>query len=79
MDAIDQDVKVLGKLLNSDVFLKKYPIIDRVFVYQFVNRIDIVMTVNDNDAYWKQHGYIESYIWDIAKMADVKSRFKIFP
>jgi hypothetical protein len=79
MDSIEQDVKVLKKILNSELFLGKYPIIERVFVdKQYGNKIDIVMSITD-PSYWKVSDEIRSYIWNIAKMAGVTSRFNIYP
>jgi hypothetical protein len=79
MDSIEQDVKVLKKILNSELFLGKYPIIERVFVdKQYGNKIDIVMSITD-PSYWKVRDEIRSYIWNIAKMAGVTSRFNIYP
>ena len=79
MDSIEQDVKVLKKILNSELFLGKYPIIERVFVdKQYGNKIDIVMSITD-PSYWKVSDEIRSYIWNIAKMAGVSSRFNIYP
>jgi hypothetical protein len=79
MDNIEQDVKVLKKILNSPLFLSKYPIIERVFVdEQYGNKIDIVMSITD-PSYWEVSDDIRSYIWNIAKMAGVTSRFNIYP
>ena len=79
MDNIEQDVKVLKKILNSELFLGKYPIIERVWVdKQYGNKIDIVMSITD-PSYWKVSDEIRSYIWNIAKMAGVTSRFNIYP
>jgi hypothetical protein len=79
MNNIEQDVKVLKKLLNSPLFLDKYPIIERVFVdEQYGNKIDIVMSITD-PSYWAVRDEITSYIWSIAKMSGVTSRFNIYP
>ena len=79
MDNIEQDVKVLKKILNSDLFLGRYPIIDRVFVdKRYGNNIDIVMSINDPQ-FWAMRDEIISYIYDIVKMAGVTSRFQIYP
>jgi len=79
MNNIEQDVKVLKKLLNSPLFLDKYPIIERVFVdEQYGNKIDIVMSITD-PSYWKVSDEIRSYIWNIAKIAGVTSKFNIYP
>ena len=81
MNNIEQDVKVLKKLLNSPLFLDKYPIIERVFVdEQYGNKIDIVLIVTEpSNKYWPIRDEIRSYIWNIAKMAGVTSRFNIYP
>jgi hypothetical protein len=79
MDSIEHDVKVLKRVLNSELFLGKYPIIERVFVdEQYGNKIDIVMSIAD-PSYWKVSDEIRSYIWNIAKMAGVTSKFNIYP
>ena len=79
MDNIEHDVKVLKKLLNSPLFLDKYPIIERVWVdKQYGNKIDIVMSITD-PSYWSLSDEIKSFIWIIAKMSGVTSRFNIYP
>ena len=79
MDNIEHDVKVLKKILNSELFLGKYPIIDRVWVdKKYGNNIDIILSINDPQ-YWAVRDEITSYIWNVAKMAGVTSRFNIYP
>ena len=79
MDNIEQDVKVLKKILNSDLFLGKFPVIDRVFVdKKHGNNIGIVLSINDPQ-YWAMNSEIISYIYSLAKMAGVTSRFQIYP
>jgi hypothetical protein len=79
MDSIEQDVKVLKRILNSELFLGKYPIIERVWVdKQYGNKIDIVMSITD-PSYWAVRDEITSFIWSVAKMAGVTSRFNIYP
>lgn len=79
MDSIEHDVKVLKKLLNSPLLLDKYPMIDRVWVdKQYGNKIDIVMSITD-PSYWSLSDEIKSFIWSIAKMSGVTSRFNIYP
>ena len=79
MNNIEHDVKVLKKLLNSPLFLDKYPIIERVWVdKQYGNKIDIVMSITD-PSYWSLSDEIKSFIWSIAKMSGVTSRFNIYP
>jgi hypothetical protein len=81
MDSIEQDVKVLKKILNSELFLGKYPVISRVWVEEYGNdRIDIVLNVKEPySEYSPFRDEIKSYIWNIAKMAGVTSRFNIYP
>jgi hypothetical protein len=79
MDNIEHDVKVLKKILNSELFLGKYPIIERVWVdKRYGNNIDIVMAIAD-PSYWSVRDEITSYVWNVAKMAGVTSRFNIYP
>ena len=81
MDNIEHDVKVLKKILNSELFLGKYPMIERVLVdEQYGNKIDIVLIVNEpSNKYWPIREEIRSFIWNVAKMAGVTSRFQIYP
>ena len=81
MDNIEHDVKVLKKLLNSPLFLDKYPVIERVWVDEYgTNKIDIVLRVNEpSNEYWPIREEIRSFIWNIAKMASITSRFNIYP
>jgi small-conductance mechanosensitive channel len=81
MDNIEHDVKVLKKLLNSPLFLDKYPMIQGVWVDEYGdNKIDIVLRVNEpSNHYWPIREEIRSFIWNIAKMSGVTSRFQIYP
>jgi hypothetical protein len=81
MDSIEQDVKVLKKILNSELFLGKYPVISRVWVEEYgINKIDIVLSVKEPySEYSPLRDEIRSYIWNIAKMAGVTYRFNIYP
>ncbi len=80
MDNIEQDVKVLRKLLNSPLFLDKYPMINRVWVKKYGNNIDVVMSI---DGPYKEFSpfrdEIRSFISTIAKMLGVTTRFIIYP
>ena len=76
---MEHDINVLKKILNSALFLGKYPIIDRVHVDQHGKGIDIVLIPNDSKKYWETKKEIHSYIWDIKKMAGVKSGLNIYP
>ena len=81
MDNIEHDVKVLKKLLNSPLFLDKYPMISRVWVDEYgTNKIDIVLNVKEPySEYSPFREEIKSFIWNVAKMAGVTSRFNIYP
>ncbi len=81
MDNIEQDVKVLRKLLNSPLFLDKYPLISRVWVEEYgTNKIDIILNVKDPySEYTPLRDEIKSYIYNIAKMLGVTTRFIIYP
>ena len=81
MDNIEQDVKVLRKLLNSPLFLDKYPLISRVWVEEYgTNRIDIILNVKDPySEYTPVRDEIKSYIYNLAKMLGVTTRFIIYP
>jgi len=81
MDNIEHDVKVLKKILNSPLFLGKYPMINRVWVEEYGNnKIDIVLSVSEPySEYHPLRDEIRSFIWNIAKMSGVTSRFNIYP
>ena len=95
MDNLEHDVKVLNKILNSELFLGKYPMINRVWVYkQHGDKIDIVMNIKEPpdwyspakdeivpsiNEYWPLREEIVSFIWSVAKMSGVTSRFNIYP
>ena len=80
MDNIEHDVKVLKKILNSPLFLDKYTMISRVWVEEYGNsRIDIVLNVKEPYRYWLVRDEVKSYIWNLAKMSGVTSRFNIYP
>ena len=81
MDNIEHDVKVLKKLLNSPLFLDKYPMISRVWVDEYgTNKIDIVLNVKEPySEYSPFREEIKSFIWNIAKMSGITSRFNIYP
>ena len=81
MDNIEHVVKVLKKLLNSPLFLDKYPVIERVWVDEYGNnRIDIILSVKDPfKDYYLSRDEVKSFIWNIAKMSGVTTRFNIYP
>lgn len=78
-DNLNHDVKVLDKLLNSQLFLGKYPVINYVSVERYGSIVDVVLIPNDTKEYFKLKDEIRSYIWDISRMASIESRFNIYP
>ena len=79
MDNMEHDTNVLDKILNSPLFLDKYPMINRVWVTKYVNNIDITISIEESERYWSVRDEIRSFIWSIAKMSGVTSRFNIYP
>jgi small-conductance mechanosensitive channel len=81
MDNIEHDVKVLHKILNSELFLGNYPMINRVWVEEYgTNKIDIVLSVKEPaNEYWPVRDEVKKSIHNLAKMAGVKTRFNIYP
>ena len=79
MNNIELEVKILNKLLNSKLFLDKYPIIDRAGVDKYGKGIDIVLIVNDTKEYFAIRDEIRSFIWDISQSASVDSYLSIYP
>jgi hypothetical protein len=78
---MEQDVIVLKKLLNSPLFLDKYPMISRVWVEEYGDdKIDIILSVIEPySEFHPLRDEIKSFIFNIAKMAGVTSRFNIYP
>jgi hypothetical protein len=79
MDNIELEVKTLRKLLNSKLFLDKYPFIGRVWVDKYGNKIDIVLSPNDTKEYFSVRDEIRSFVWDISKYVGVNSYLNIYP
>jgi len=84
MDNIEHDVNVLKKVLNSELFLGNFPMINRVWVdgkiNEYIEVIDIVLSVNEPaDEYWPVRDEVKRFIHNLAKMVDVKSRLRIYP
>ena len=79
MGNIEQDVLVLDKLLNSKLFLNKFPIIDRVWVDKYGKGIDVVLIPNDTKEYFKIKDKINSYIWEIIRVAGVDNMINVYP
>jgi hypothetical protein len=81
MDNIEHDVKVLHKILNSELFLDNFPMINRVWAEEYGDdKIDIVLSVTEPySEFHPLRDEIKSFIFNIAKMAGVTSRFNIYP
>lgn len=78
-DNFEQDIKVLNKLLNSELFLGKFPMIKMVSVYEYGNHIDIVMHQDETGSYWPIKDEANQLIYTLSKMAGIKSRFQTYP
>lgn len=76
---MERDVNVLDKMLNSKLFLGKYPFISKVFVYQYMNKIDIVLSPSEMEPYWFIKDEIFTFIRELARMAGVETRFDVYP
>ncbi|MEY3421285.1 MAG: hypothetical protein RIR48_1577 [Bacteroidota bacterium] len=76
---MERDVNVLDKMLNSKLFLDKYPFISKVFVYQYMNKIDIVLSPSEMEPYWLIKDEIFTFIRELARMAGVETRFDVYP
>jgi hypothetical protein len=79
MDTIERDIKILDKLLNSKLFLKRYPMVERVSVTKYGNGIDIVIFPDETKRYFDVRKEIGYYIWDISRLASVETFFNIYP
>jgi hypothetical protein len=79
MDTRERDIIVLDKLLNSKLFLKRYPMVDRVSVTKYGNGIDIVIFPDETKRYFDVRKEIGYYIWDISRLASVETYFNIYP
>jgi len=79
MDTRERDIIVLDKLLNSKLFLKRYPMVERVSVTKYGNGIDIVIFPDETKRYFDVKKEIGYYIWDISRLASVETFFNIYP
>jgi hypothetical protein len=79
MDTRERDIIVLDKLLNSKLFLNKYPMVTRVSVTKYGNGIDIVIFPDETKRYFDVKKEIGHFIWDISKVASVETFFNIYP
>jgi hypothetical protein len=80
MDNTNRDIAVLRKLLHSEIFLGKYPFIEKVWVDEFGNnKIDIVLGTSDSKEFWSHNNNMYLDIHNLAKMADVTTKYRIYP
>jgi hypothetical protein len=79
MDTIERDIIVLNKLLNSKLFLNKYPMVERVSVTKYGNGIDIVIFPDETKRYFDVRKEIGYFIWDVSRLASVETYFNIYP
>jgi hypothetical protein len=82
MEIIELDIKILRKLLNSKLFLDKFPIIDLVWVNKSGNRIDVVLSIKpikDTKEYFSMRNDILRYIWKISHSAGVQTYYNVYP
>jgi len=71
MDNKEHDIKILDKVLNSPLFLDKFPVISRVWITQFGKNIDVVLNPSDTGQYWSNRENIYSYIHNLTNIAGV--------
>jgi hypothetical protein len=79
MDTRERDIIVLDKLLNSKLFLNKYPMVNRVSVTKYGNGIDIVIFPDETKRYLDVRKEIGYFIWDVSRLASVETFFNIYP
>lgn len=79
MNNIEQDIKVLTKVLNSELILNKYPMILGVSVTKYGDGIDIIIFLNESKLYWDVRNEIVSFFWKVSKMVGVTSNLNIYP
>jgi hypothetical protein len=79
---MEEEVKILYKLLNHKIFRGQFPMIRHVAVDQYQDGIDIVFFLPDSFVYndFKSiKNDAVSLVYELAKMAGVKERLSIYP
>jgi len=79
---MEEEVKILYKLLNHKIFRDQFPMIRHVAVDQYQNGIDVVFFLPDSFVYndFKSiKNDAVSLVYELAKMAGVKERLSIYP
>jgi len=79
---MEEEVKLLEKLLNHKIFLNEFPGIRYVAVNKYGEGIDVVFLFSDGYDYNDYKKFGESariMVRELAKMAGVRSVIKIYP
>ncbi len=76
---IEQDIKVLSKVLNSKLFLERFPIINRVAVSKYGGGIDVVIIPYDMNEYWKVKDKVEDFIFRLTESSSIEHDYYIYP
>lgn len=76
---MEQDIKVLNKVLNSKLFLGRFPTINRVSVDRYGKGIDIIIIPHDMSEYWKVKDKVEDFISRLSESAGIKHNYYIYP
>jgi hypothetical protein len=79
---MEEEVKILKKLLNHKIFLDEFPGITYVAVDKFGEGIDVVFFYREGVSYAESKSFRQRAghsVRDLAKMAGVHSRLNIYP
>ena len=79
---MEEEVKILYKLLNHKIFRDQFPMIRHVAVDQYQNGIDVVFFLPESFTYndFKSiKNDVVSLVYELAKMGGVKERLSIYP
>jgi hypothetical protein len=79
---MEEEVKILKKLLNHKIFLDEFPRITYVAVDKFGEGIDVVFFYREGVSYAESKQFRQEagqHVRDLAKMAGVRSRINIYP
>jgi len=79
---MEEEIKILYKLLNHKIFRDQFPLIREVTVDQYQNGIDVIFLpvegINYSD-FKSIRKDATSLVYELAKMAGVKERLNIYP
>ena len=79
---MEEEIKILYKLLNHKIFRDQFPLIREVTVDQYQNGIDVIFLPVEGTNYSDFKSIRKdatSLVYDLAKMAGVKERLNIYP